>query len=105
MIAMPPETLYHRWLGWHASSLRRAIVVASIGLMIAVVLLPFVTWGMAVGSGWTPPRSPSTQAAGDRPSSPKRSSGPSNQVVCLLAASAAVRSLDRWSLSAARPLS
>jgi uncharacterized membrane protein len=52
MIAMPPETLYHRWLGWHASSLRRAVVVASIGLMIAVVLLPFVTWGMAVVSGW-----------------------------------------------------
>ncbi len=52
MTALPPETLYHRWLGWHAPALRRTIIVAIIGLIVAVVLLPFVTWGMAVVVGW-----------------------------------------------------
>jgi uncharacterized membrane protein len=52
MTALPPETLYHRWLGWHAPALRRTIIVALIGLIVAVVLLPFVTWGMAVVVGW-----------------------------------------------------
>jgi len=48
---MPPKTLYHRWLGWHAVALRRAVIVASIGLIVAVVLLWFVTWEMAVLAG------------------------------------------------------
>jgi uncharacterized membrane protein len=50
--AMPPQTLYHRWLGWHAPAMRRAAIVACIGLIVAVVLLWFVTWGMALVAGW-----------------------------------------------------
>jgi uncharacterized membrane protein len=52
MTAIPPKTLYHRWMGWHAPALRRAVIVASIGLIVAVVLLGFVTWGLAVLAGW-----------------------------------------------------
>ena len=52
MTAIPPETPYHRLLGWHAPALRRAVAVASIGLIVAVVLLRFVAWGMAVVAGW-----------------------------------------------------
>jgi uncharacterized membrane protein len=50
--AMPRKSLYHRWLGWHASSLQRAVVVACVGMIVALVLLPFVTWEMAVVAGW-----------------------------------------------------
>jgi hypothetical protein len=32
---MPSETLYHRWLGWHAVGFRRAITVALVGLAIS----------------------------------------------------------------------
>ena len=52
MTGIPPETLYHRWLGWHAHLMRRTVVVASIGLIVAVVLLRFVPWGLAVVGGW-----------------------------------------------------
>jgi uncharacterized membrane protein len=52
MTAMPPATLYHRWVGWHAPALRRAVIVAFIGLIVALVLLRFVTWGLAVVVGW-----------------------------------------------------
>jgi uncharacterized membrane protein len=52
MTALPPETLYHRWVGWHAPALRRTVVVALIGLMVAVALLRFATWGMALVAGW-----------------------------------------------------
>jgi len=49
---MPNPTLYHRWLGWHAPALRRAVIVGSIGLIVALVLMWFVPWGMAVVAGW-----------------------------------------------------
>jgi uncharacterized membrane protein len=52
MTTIPPPTLYQRWLGWHAPAMQRAVVVAAIGLAVALVLLPFVTWGMAVVAGW-----------------------------------------------------
>ena len=52
MTGIPSETLYHRWLGWHALALRRAVLVATIGLIAALVLLPFVTWELAVIGGW-----------------------------------------------------
>ncbi|HVD14872.1 MAG TPA: DUF1345 domain-containing protein [Actinomycetota bacterium] len=52
MTAIPPATLYHRWLGWHALALRRAVAVAVIGLIVALVLVWFVTWGLAVVVGW-----------------------------------------------------
>ncbi len=52
MTTVPPPTLYHRWVGWHAPAMRRAAVVASIGLVVTLVLLWFVTWGLAVVLGW-----------------------------------------------------
>jgi uncharacterized membrane protein len=52
MTDVPAPTLYHRWLGWHAPAMRRAITVLAAGLVVAVVLLPFVTWGLAVTGGW-----------------------------------------------------
>jgi hypothetical protein len=52
MTGIPAPTLYQRWLGWHAPALRRAITVLIAGLIVAVVLLPFVTWGLALTGGW-----------------------------------------------------
>ncbi len=52
MSGMPSQTLYHRWLGWHALALRRAITVAAVGLIVALVLLRFVPWELAVVGGW-----------------------------------------------------
>jgi len=52
MNTMPPPSLYHRLLGWHAPAMRRASEVISIGLLIAVVLAPFVAWELAVLGGW-----------------------------------------------------
>src|SRR5919106_1227737 len=52
MTTSPPPTRYHRWLGWYAPAMRRAVVVGSIGLTVVVVLAWFVPWGMAVVAGW-----------------------------------------------------
>jgi uncharacterized membrane protein len=52
MTSIPNPTRYHRWLGWHAPALRRAVVVGSIGLIVALALVWFVPWGMAVVAGW-----------------------------------------------------
>ena len=52
MTGVPSPTLYHRWLGWHAPAMRRAITVLIAGLIVAVVLLPFITWGLALVGGW-----------------------------------------------------
>jgi uncharacterized membrane protein len=52
MTSLPPATLYHRWMGWHALSMRRAVVVTCIGLLVAVVLAWLVSWEMAVIAGW-----------------------------------------------------
>ena len=52
MTVSPPPTLYHRWMGWHAPALRRVAIVASIGLVVAVVLLPMVPRELAVVAGW-----------------------------------------------------
>ena len=52
MTSIPNPTLYHRWLGWHAPAMRRTVIVGAIGLIVAVVLIWFVPWGMAVVVGW-----------------------------------------------------
>ena len=52
MTGVPAPTLYHRWLGWHAPAMRRAITVLIAGLIVAVVLLPFITWELALVGGW-----------------------------------------------------
>jgi len=52
MTGIPQKTLYHRSLGWHAPAVRRAITVAAIGLVVALVLLRFVPWELAGVLGW-----------------------------------------------------
>jgi uncharacterized membrane protein len=52
MTGIPADTLYHRWLGWRAADLRRAAVALTIGLIVTVVLLPFVRWGVALLGGY-----------------------------------------------------
>ena len=52
MTTTPPPTHYHRWLGWHAPAMRRAVIVSSIGLLVVVVLGWFLPWGLAVVAGW-----------------------------------------------------
>ena len=52
MTGVPAPTLYQRWLGWHAPAARRALTAFIAGLIVAVVLLPFVTWGLALVGGW-----------------------------------------------------
>jgi uncharacterized membrane protein len=52
MTSLPPATPYHRWMGWYASSMRRAVVVTWIGLLVAGVLVWFVSWELAVIAGW-----------------------------------------------------
>ena len=52
MTSIPNPTRYHRWLGWHAPAMRRTVIVGSIGLIVAVMLLWFVPWGMALVAGW-----------------------------------------------------
>src|SRR5262249_16242385 len=60
---MPPPTLYHRWLpcrptvaprwvGWHATAMRRAAAVLAAGLIAALVLSLVVDWGLALVGGW-----------------------------------------------------
>src|SRR5215207_3458655 len=52
MTTNPTPTRYHRWLGWYAPAMRRAVVVGSVGLTVVVVLGWFLPWGMAVVAGW-----------------------------------------------------
>ena len=52
MTASPPPTRYHRWLGWYAPAMRRAVLVSSIGLFVVVVLGWFLPWGLALVAGW-----------------------------------------------------
>ena len=52
MTGVPAPTLYHRWLGWHAPAIRRAVTAFIAGLIVTVALLPFAAWGLALTGGW-----------------------------------------------------
>ena len=52
MTGLPAPTMYHRWLGWHAPAMRRALTAFAAGVIVAVVLVPFVAWEMALVAGW-----------------------------------------------------
>jgi len=52
MTGIPPKTLYHKSLGWHAPALRRAVIVASIGLLVALAFRRLTTWQLAAVGGW-----------------------------------------------------
>ena len=49
---LPPPTAYHRIMGWHAPAIRRVVVAAAIGFVVAVLLALFVGWPFAVIGGW-----------------------------------------------------
>jgi uncharacterized membrane protein len=51
-MAVPAASPYHRWMGWHASAGRRLLSTAAVGVLVALVLTPFVPWGLAVLGGW-----------------------------------------------------
>ena len=46
------RTLYHRWLGWHATDMRRAGAVLNAGVVVALILVWFVAWPIALVGGW-----------------------------------------------------
>ncbi|MEU7824629.1 DUF1345 domain-containing protein [Catellatospora sp. NPDC049133] len=52
MPGIPSPTFYHRWLGWHAPALRRAAVVACLGLLAGAGLAMATTWELAAIGGW-----------------------------------------------------
>jgi uncharacterized membrane protein len=52
MIGMPPKTLYHRAMGWHAPAMRRVVIVSLLGVVVGMALLPVLTWELAVVGGW-----------------------------------------------------
>jgi uncharacterized membrane protein len=52
MTGVPARTLYHRWLGLHAPAMRRAVTVLLAGLIVALALLPFAMWEVALIGGW-----------------------------------------------------
>jgi uncharacterized membrane protein len=48
----PPHTIYHRWLGWHAPAIRRVMVGIAFGVIVGVILAPFVRWPLAMIGAW-----------------------------------------------------
>src|SRR4051794_13096228 len=44
--------MYQRWLGQHAPAIRRLVVATGVGLVVALVLAPFVPWRLTVLAGW-----------------------------------------------------
>jgi len=52
MTGLPAPTAYHRWLGWHATDMRRVASVLSAGTIATLILVWFVTWGIALVGGW-----------------------------------------------------
>lgn len=49
---MAEPTLYHRFLGWHAPSLRRAMTVLAVGAVVFLALVAFTEWELAIVVGW-----------------------------------------------------
>jgi uncharacterized membrane protein len=48
----PEVSMLHRWVGWHAPALRRLVVDALGALAVGIVLLPFISWAIALIIGW-----------------------------------------------------
>lgn len=44
--------LYHRLLGRHAPTLRRAVTVLAVGLAVTLALIAYTPWELAVVAGW-----------------------------------------------------
>lgn len=52
MATMPSATLYHRWLGWHATALRQGLMVFAIGTLAGLIGAMFHPWQVAALEGW-----------------------------------------------------
>jgi len=52
MATTAPPNMYHRWVGDHAPALRRFVVAAVMGALVAAALAPFVKWEVALLGGW-----------------------------------------------------
>lgn len=52
MTGIRVRTLYHRWLGWHATDMRRAGAVLNAGVVVVLILVWFVAWPVALVGGW-----------------------------------------------------
>jgi uncharacterized membrane protein len=52
-MAVPPPTVYHRWLGWHAPALRRLALAAVLGTAAGSgVFAATAGWELALLCGW-----------------------------------------------------
>ena len=70
MTAIPPPTPYHRWLGWHAPTMRRTVIVGSSGLIVAAVLPVVRAVGAGAVAGWDVAALAFLQASGQSSSEP-----------------------------------
>jgi uncharacterized membrane protein len=48
----PPRTKYQALLGWHAPRIRRVAIAGAAGVLLALALLPWVDWQLAILLGW-----------------------------------------------------
>lgn len=51
-MVVPPSTVYHRLLGWHAPDMRRLVTAATVGLAVGLAAMVVVRWQVAVLLGW-----------------------------------------------------
>ncbi len=51
-MVVPPPTVYHRLLGWHAPDMRRLVTAAAIGLVVGLGAATLVRWQVALLLGW-----------------------------------------------------
>ena len=51
-VGTPSRTLYHRYLGWHAPAMHRAVTVLVVGLASGFAFLPYAPWELAIVAGW-----------------------------------------------------
>jgi uncharacterized membrane protein len=51
-MSIPPPTMYHRWLGWHAPALRRLVAAAVVGVAAGLAVATALPWYLAVIGGW-----------------------------------------------------
>ena len=51
-MTLPAPTSYHRWLGWHATALRRLAAATWIGIAAGLILGAIVPWHVALLGAW-----------------------------------------------------
>ena len=51
-MTLPAPTPYHRWLGWHATALRRLAAATGVGITAGLILGAIVPWHVALLGAW-----------------------------------------------------